>query len=400
MLKLLAAIAFAAGIGWIGASLEAKWATEGFEERLSDTRETFAERKGQVSHEEVIKYSIGTPKVEVVGGADFDFGTMKHGETLSHEFLLRNIGDGPLNLEMGSSTCKCTVGDLEKATLAPGEETKVKLTWTANTIIRTFGQSAKIITTDPSATEVSLNVRGLVVHSFVSEPTELTLGDIVATEGLERKFHIIDYLDGETELRNLAWAEDKSREFVELSYEKVDVDTDKFPEHSNSLGMFEVTLKLKPGMPLGPLNTRVQFETDQGEKIGVIDIPVSGKVTGDVTLMGGSSLEADINRVTLGSVSSKQGASVTIFLRVRGDQAVSPPTIARVTPSESLNASIGEPKPRDGSTLYPIRIEIPQGAAECSLTGPRAGMYGQVVLKTGGEFGSELPIYVRMVVTK
>lgn len=40
---------------------------------------------------------------------------------MSHEFKFRNVGNGPLFLDMGGSTCKCTIGDLDKSVLKPGE---------------------------------------------------------------------------------------------------------------------------------------------------------------------------------------------------------------------------------------------------------------------------------------
>ncbi len=71
------------------------------------------------------------PKVEIVGGSELDFGTMKAGTERSHDFRIKNSGQAPLELAVLRSTCKCTIGSLEKSVLQPGEETAVKLTWKA-----------------------------------------------------------------------------------------------------------------------------------------------------------------------------------------------------------------------------------------------------------------------------
>ncbi len=52
--------------------------------------------------------------------------------------------------QSGQQFCKCTIGDLKKNELQPGEEAEVELTWTAETSEREFGQSATIETDDQS----------------------------------------------------------------------------------------------------------------------------------------------------------------------------------------------------------------------------------------------------------
>src|SRR5262245_52451963 len=42
----------------------------------------------------------------------YNFGTMQRGTTKSHEFVVHNIGDAPLTLANGGTTCKCTIGDV------------------------------------------------------------------------------------------------------------------------------------------------------------------------------------------------------------------------------------------------------------------------------------------------
>ncbi len=158
LLPIILGLALGLGLGWV----QSQAMFGGYEERFSPSRSTLAEDKGELTREEVLAKSVGTPRVEVPNGTAFKFGNMKLGESMSHEFLFRNTGDGPLNLTMGSATCKCTIGDLEKSILKPGEETLVKLTWTPKAAAVDFSQSATIITTDPVRSEVQLTVSGKV----------------------------------------------------------------------------------------------------------------------------------------------------------------------------------------------------------------------------------------------
>src|SRR5688572_997450 len=67
------------------------------------------------------------PRAVLVGSDTFQFGVMEQDTSRWHEFEIRNEGDAPLKLIKRSTTCKCTMSELNKEDLAPGESTKVKL---------------------------------------------------------------------------------------------------------------------------------------------------------------------------------------------------------------------------------------------------------------------------------
>jgi hypothetical protein len=62
------------------------------------------------------------PKAEVPETV-FEFGNIEQGTSMSHVFKIRNLGQLPLRVEVKSTTCKCTVGDLSKNEVGPNEET-------------------------------------------------------------------------------------------------------------------------------------------------------------------------------------------------------------------------------------------------------------------------------------
>lgn len=401
MFRALVVLAVTAGVGYLGGSLQSSMETSGFTERFRDTRETQAEINKEATRDDVLRSAVGTPQAEVVGGTTYDFGTMQHGETRSRVFTFRNTGDGPLNLTMGTTTCKCTVGDLSQTVLAPGEETDVKLTWTAKSLLADFGQSATIKTTDPTKTEIKLVVKGQIVDSLVFEPSQVSLGEVQSGEGAARTIHILNYLSKDTEIESLQWSDENTREFVELTHKVEPVDVSEFPKHRSALQAHQIDLKIKPGMPIGPLAAAIRVETNKGEDLEDLAIKVDGRVAGEVTLMGGSSLDTRLNRVDFGAIKRNEGASIVVFLKVTPEIAKTFEVTAEVVnKSENLVASVGEPKHRVTSSLFPIRLEIPKGAPVVNLVGPKAGNYAKVVVKTNSETAPEIPIYVRMVVTK
>lgn len=398
MLRIVGTILISGIVGVGIGKVQSAVLNRGYEERFLGARTSLAEARGEITTAQV-QQATGKPSLEVVGSTEFDFGTMLHGETMSHEFTFRNTGDGPLNLDMGTSTCKCTVGDLESSIIQAGDETKVKLTWTAQTVLPEFGQSATIHTNDSAHAEVKLRVRGKIVSSFVSEPAELILGDVPVTERIQRTLHIFTYLEESETLEDFSWTNKKTEEFVAIQFERLELDPDEFPKHKNARHVHRVHLDISPGMPLGPLAARIQYETDQGEKVGLMEIPVVGKITGDITLVGGKSFDPSLNMVSMGNVKSDVGASVSIWLAAQGanvDQVV--PAIESVVPGESLQVSIGEPRMRGKRKMFPIRFEVPKGAPAVYYPGNSRSSFGKVVVKTNLESAPLLPIHVRLIV--
>ncbi|MCA9190280.1 MAG: DUF1573 domain-containing protein [Planctomycetales bacterium] len=399
MIRILLTAVVGALIGAGLGKMQSTLATSGFEERFTESRATLAEQKGEMSHEDVIANSTGEPKLEVVGGIEYNFGTMQHGETLSREFEFRNIGTGPLNLEMGSSTCKCTVGELDKSILEPGESTIVKLTWTAKTLMPDFGQSATIHTNDPANTNVLLQVKGKIARSFVTEPRELSLGDIPITEGVTQTFQVYAYFDAANRLTNFHWGDDQSPTRVEIEAEKRDIDPQKDTEHLRAKFAYDVTVKIPAGMPLGPINTQIKFESNLGEDIGIMEVPVKGTVVGDIALVGGTSFDPKLSLLKFGNIKSSEGASLNLFLAVQGAGAESiVPEVASVVPAEALNVTIGEPKMVGSRRMFPIVLEVPKNAPEVNFSAITKGTFGKVVIRTNHEITKEIPIYIRLIV--
>jgi len=85
-----------------------------------------------------------------------NFGRMERGREKSHKFVIRNIGDAPLTLTVGQTSCKCTLSEVESGAIPPGESTHVKIEWSAKADQGPFRQTATIHTNDPQQPDVEL----------------------------------------------------------------------------------------------------------------------------------------------------------------------------------------------------------------------------------------------------
>ena len=110
------------------------------------------------------KNSLPPPAKGPAGAAtveetEYDFGKMETGGSGRHEFVIHNTGKGILALEKGPTTCSCTVSEIDRTQLAPGEVAKVTVQWHPKGH-GTFRQSASIRTNDPDKPTLDLTVSG------------------------------------------------------------------------------------------------------------------------------------------------------------------------------------------------------------------------------------------------
>ena len=89
----------------------------------------------------------------------FDFGAALPNKTLSKEFLIRNFGGGDLVIESVSTTCGCTVGQLDTRTLKPGMAVPLRVSLETRAYSGALQRAVLIRSNDP--TKALLEVRVL-----------------------------------------------------------------------------------------------------------------------------------------------------------------------------------------------------------------------------------------------
>jgi len=87
----------------------------------------------------------------------YNFGKIRQGEKVNHEFKFKNTGKSPLIITNATATCGCTTPDIPKAPIKPGESGVIKVVFNS---AGKSGMQDKIVTitsnANPSTTEVHL----------------------------------------------------------------------------------------------------------------------------------------------------------------------------------------------------------------------------------------------------
>ncbi len=100
----------------------------------------------------------------------YNFGTMKMFEKGSHEYVVRNEGEAPLHLQVGETTCQCTIANKDRVIIPPGESNAVELSWEVKNPKLLFEHQATIHTNDPESPVIILHVDGIVGRDMVFYP--------------------------------------------------------------------------------------------------------------------------------------------------------------------------------------------------------------------------------------
>lgn len=352
------------------------------------------------------------PKLELVGDDEYDFGVMEPGGEASHSFIVRNVGEAPLEIDVSGSTCKCTVGSLEQSKLAPGEQTEVKLTWVAKTDSELFGQSATLRTNDPSQGELSLKVRGRVISSMTMVPRTLSFGDVEAGSPIVLESTLFSFSKTPIVAVEQEFSDPSMTAKATFEVEEVSVESTGEAAYASATQAFKIRAEIDPGLRQGPLRENFVFKFAPASAVnseGAYDpdsvlqftAETTGKVVGVITLVESRRVyNGDAGYIiTMGEIDPTADSSTRVNIMLRGPQRESIRlTVGDVEPAGILKAELGEPVGRSTTVLVPLILSVAEGAEPIDMMGRGGNNFGIVWLEADDPDVSPLRLRVRFEV--
>jgi hypothetical protein len=326
----------------------------------------------------------------------FQFGAMQRGTTKSHEFAVRNVGQSPLTLSVGSTTCKCTVGDVSNAPIPPGESVKVKLEWSALVNPGPFRQTATISSNDPLVSRFELSVEGEVTEATGIDPPDFVFDKVAAGDTKSADVYLMAFVEDELQVSDPEFSNTEISKFFDVSVEPLK--PAELPNPKAKAGV-RVRVTTKPGLRLGRFDQWLAVTTNIPDA-EQIKIPVVGRVVGNISIHGRMWNE-DQGVLRLGRVKSSEGVQSPLNVVIRGEGADKVTlSIASVDPPE-LMAKLGEPKKVKDTLIHvPLLIELPPGTPPMARLDIDQHDEARVVLKTNHPDVPEMVLGVRFVVER
>ena len=391
-------IVFCVGLGFGAATWEHARSTRGWK-NVSGVEENMDKVIETISDPNAKKPG----RVEVIGGTQLDFGTMKRGTRRSHKFVFKNVGEQPIDIWFKNSSCKCTVGKFEKATLEPKAETEVELEWIVEGM-EDFAQTATIGTSAREQEEVKLTIRGRVGQPLSFEPPALFLGDFLSNDESEYIGRMFNLEDTPIEFQSTSIADPELAK--KIHYEILPARTPEpgeFPKFASAKQVIEFKIKLLKGIPSGNISTELVFRKDNDNASGdveTVSFKIAGRCVNPIRVIAGNDYDEEKDTLNMGVGSSQSSLKRVIMLAVKtADNADASITLKRIAPeslAKILNVSVGEPKVSKTQKIFPITLEIPAGAGPIELNGNHGKDFGKVVFDTNMVDSPEESIFVRI----
>lgn len=293
------------------------------------------------------------PIAEIVN-ASHDFGRLDPHSQHTHSFEIKNIGKSPLTLEVGDTSCKCTVGKLTDGIVPAGQSTFVTLTWNTGYRADQYEQAAIVRTNDLLHPTLTLRVQGeiraeLIVPESVAlnaaDPGEPSHGSFTIYSQLFEDFTILDV---RSDLAGIQW----DPEVV-----PTDSATLADADARSALGV-RVTL---PGRQKGKFSGSLDVEVlPSGATESITrEVSLSGRVRAPINFYGAGI--HPVSGLEIGTLSGGKDHHFYLTVRSRG-QSVSDLAVLDVEPK--IVRTKLTPTTRQGE--YRLRLTIP-GDADTTL---------------------------------
>ena len=339
-----------------------------------------------------------TPRVLVRNGERYDFGKMPRGSQGKHIFYVMNVGNAPLSLKKGQTTCICTLSALEEGAVAPGEVAAVTLEWTVKSDENYFSQLAELLTNDPERPVVQLRIEGYVEDIVRITPDELVFSNVASNETHSRQLFVYAArAEDNVRVEELSFLEAGTVSFFEAQVR--DLTQEELANQPLAKAGQVVTVTLKPGMPTGEIQQSLKVKLnvhDMPEQI----IPIRGNVQSDVSVVGRlAKFDPSSNLLVLGGVDQSKGTRAEMSILLKGDHRHQIQiSLAEVYPKECLTVTLGEPRVGERLTTIPLTIEVKPGAPRVTRLGSDQGPLGLIVLKAENAVTKEVRINVQFSV--
>jgi len=369
----------------------------------------------------------GTPVVTAPGGSvpkvvidqeEYEFGLMDITAKGKHDFVLTNRGEATLELRAGETSCGCTVSEIKDDGIAPGESGKVSVTWTADKGEGPFRQTATIETNDPLRPRVTLTVQGRITRVVRPVPATLAFGSVSSGQAVTGQVRLLCYLDEPVHLVRYELADKQTADYFAVRFEPLTADRlkesyagegsqgkqgegsgeGKTGKEGPPRSGYLVDVTVKPGLPLGGFRQTILVQTGL-KSVPTVQIPIAGTVVGDISIVG-QGWDEENSILTLGRVSSYQGAQRRLLLVTRGPLAKQVQfTLVRCNPDL---LQVDQAKLKEATTIgsgtvsqTPLIVRIPKGSRRAYYLGSE---FGEILIKTTHPDIPLLRIHVRFAV--
>lgn len=200
--------------------------------------------------------------------ATYDFGTRDNSESVQHTFVIANTGNAPLVISKVQPSCGCTVANLTKDHLNPGDEAFLTATLSLTGQKGRMHKSITLESNDPKEPRFTLWLDGEATTSITFAPQSIHFRSVTMSSGAERTVDLIV---------------EEQAAFNILKVTNGNPHVQVTPETVKGGLFYQFHIKLVPPLAKGVLRDVVTIQTDS-TRYPQLTIPVTAQVIGEVAV--------------------------------------------------------------------------------------------------------------------
>lgn len=315
-----------------------------------------------------------------------DFGIKNVKEKGKHDFVIKNAGTAPLTLVVDKTTCTCTGIDLSTKTVAPGKTAVATVNYDAERAMTgSYNQGGTILTNDPENREIYLGIKGIFTTPIVLRPSDIHVPSLAASETKTYPIRIYGFEKEPLTLSSPQWTDKEHFDFSFVSSELSEQDKEN-SLHRSATSVYEGTVTIKPGLPVGTFQERFTLKTSYESQPGV-EFFARGQIRGGAVSIAGAAYRKDTGMAVLGKIPAGQRQARDLSVQFSGTSAVLVDLkVAEVTPPW-LVATLSEPGDLGSDAarrrFYTLTLEVPATAPVSNFYKSDADAVAVVTLETG-----------------
>ncbi|MCG8532738.1 MAG: DUF1573 domain-containing protein, partial [Desulfovibrionales bacterium] len=204
------------------------------------------------------------PKIEFDNNGVFNFGRMKGGDAILHDFWFKNTGTGPLELLKVKPACGCTKASEHDRIVQPGERGKIPIKMATDKFNGPVSKTVTVHTNAPDAgSKITLRIKGDVWQVVSVTPAQMYFGRLsqqaISEKPLKKKVVIKNNVLAHAKLTNVRSSNPAFKPEIKTLEEGK---------------RFELEVTVGETTRSGPNNGNIEIDTGLADK-PTIKIPVS-----------------------------------------------------------------------------------------------------------------------------
>jgi hypothetical protein len=319
------------------------------------------------------------PRLEVPI-TEHDFGVLDMDGKGRYEFVFRNVGQDMLRLSKGSTSCGCTLSEVDQNEIPPGQSAKVTVQWKAKKDPGVYRETATILTNDPAQQRVVLTISGRMVPAIEVVPSELSLGQLSVSQTAAGEVRVFGFRPEPLKILGHEAAETASADRFAVAVSPLSAE--EIREKTDARSGVRVEINVKSGLPLGAIRQTIRLTTNYRDRPPV-EIPIEGMITSDISVFG-DGWNAETNVLSLGTVNGRAGTRRNVVIVARGPQSKQVDFKLIESRPRLLKVELGKTlRMKDRPVAQAIlSLEVPPHTRAANFVGTGDAPMGEILVET------------------